>query len=245
MWSEILTGVVTAMIVGTGGYVFGQRSSIRRTILRRDPILVHVEQDPGIIYGNMPAWIGFPYFVPRQADDIPPPPSGQGIGPLTAWWQWSKQLDGYASGFVDLQVTLTAWDDLTVLVDRFRVTANSVDSPEIGTTVFRPVGGADITLRQLDVKLNTFVSRVTPRAAGSGVEVSPFAFELKAGETERFLLHVEAGDDAECYEWSGFLDLLVNSKRKTVEIDDDGGKFRIRKMASFYNWRDGVWKTAS
>jgi len=245
MWSEVLTGVITAAIVGIGGYAFGRRTSVRRAVLRKDPILIHIEQDPGIIYGNMPAWIAFPYFIPRQSSDVPPPPSGQGIGPLTAWWRWSMELGGYPSGYVDLQVTLTAWDDLTVLIDRFRVTAISVENPESGTTVLRPTGGADISLRQLEVKLNTCVSRVTPRAAGSGEEVPTFAFQLKAGETERFLLHIRAGDDAECYEWSGFLDLLVNNERKTVEIDDSGKKFKIRKMTTFCDWRDEAWQTHS
>jgi hypothetical protein len=88
------------------------------------------------------------------------------------------------------------------------------------------VGGAEIRPEQLDVELSTFASTATPRRGGSGEPFDGFAFQLKASEVQRFILHVrpKRGSDAsmDAYRWTASLDLLVHNKRRTVEIDDDG-----------------------
>lgn len=238
-WEVLLQ---TLAPVGTGilGYLWGRyRLAAQRAILRQAPIQVHVEQDTAIIYANDPNWVSFPYFFPRAPGDVPPPPDGR----CTAWWKWASEHGGRPSGFMELQITLTAWQDLRILVDALRVKVLSTSLQPEGTQVICPVGGADIVPRQLEVTLSTFASTVIPRAGGSGERVSNFAFSLSPGESERFSLWVKASDEAECFKWVALLDLLVNNKRQTVKIADGDKPFTLYRAAAThtFTWQHDTW----
>ncbi|OBA84679.1 hypothetical protein A5642_25865 [Mycolicibacterium mucogenicum] len=213
------------------GLLVGNWRKIRRLIGRKDPIQVFVERNPAIIYANMPDWITFPQFVPLDRHTQSEPPKN-----TLALWGWAKALGGSPAWFDEMQVTLAAWADLDVVVDSLRVSARAHQVPG-GVVALKPVGGASMQPTQLDVVLGTFSTTVTPRRAGSGEPRDWFAFQLKAGDVQRLLIHVsdnpEQDADVAAYEWTAFLDLIVNNKRKTVEITDGGKPFVLVRRNRF------------
>ncbi|OBI29832.1 hypothetical protein [Mycolicibacter sinensis] len=239
---DSLIQMVSPVVAFALGYVAARWRRVWRWMRRQDPLQIHVETDPEIIYANMPDWITFPQFVPVDSAEIPPPPRN-----TLAMSAWAKQLGGAPAHSVDLQVTLKAWDDLEVIVDMFRVEARGRDLPP-GSVVVQPVGGASIQRAELDVELSTFACTVTPRKAGSAEPFDGFAFQLKPGEVQRFLLHVHApyggSEPVDAYEWKGLLDLLIQNKRRTVEINDNGGPFVLVNAHRYRElwWMDGQWK---
>lgn len=246
MWSQVFfttaVGIVTALIA----YVWGRhRYALQRRFFRRDPVYVHIEQDPDIIYANDPNWVSFPYFFPRRTpEEVPEPPSGK----CTAWWKWAKEHGGEPAGSMELQVTVTAWSDLQVIVDALRVQVVNTPAPPEGTTVVCPVGGADLVHRQLAVTLSTFATTVVPREGGSYDATGNFAFTLAPGESTRFSLCVSPGDeDVDCYEWVALLDLLVNNERKTVRVTDAGRPFVLhtRGFEGAYHHDGDRWQAFS
>jgi hypothetical protein len=242
---ELLLALIP-VATGLIGYVWGShRQALKRKVLGRQPIHVHIEQDPDIIYANDPNWVSFPYFFPnRSAGDIPPPPQGK----CTAWWKWARELGGEPAGLMELQVTITAWEDLRVIVDALRIEIVSTPTPPIGTTVVCPVGGADLVHQQLAVTLSEFASSVIPRAAGSAEATNNFAFSLGPNETCRFSLSVTPSDEPiQCYEWVALLDLLVNNERKTVTVDNDGRPFVLHTegFRDAHRWDGENWKPYS
>lgn len=209
-----------------------------RWIRRLDPVQVHAETDPEIIYANQRNWVTFPQFVPLAEADLPAPPKK-----TLALGRWAKDLGGLPAWSFELQVTITAWDDLNVVVDALRVEARPRALPG-GVVVLIAVGGASLVPRQLDVRLSTLGCSVTPRAAGSYEPSNGIAMNLKAGDTERFSLYVQEQDygdeDVDAYEWTALLDLLVANKRKTIKIDDNGKPFVLvkrnrRPTVTFYS----------
>lgn len=225
--ADTASKAVAPLVTFTLGYITARWGRISRWIRRRDPLQVHIEPDPEIIYANLPNIVTFPQFIPCERNAVPSPPTK-----ALALYRWAKELGGSPAWAFDLQVTITAWDDLDVVVDTLRVEAAERKIPS-GVVIVKGVGGAAIQREQLDVKLSTTACRVTPRRAGSGKEFDGFAFQLKPGEVQRFLLHVSPTNDTDqsvdAYEWTAFLDLLVGNKRKTVEITDQGRPFVLVK----------------
>ncbi len=231
------------VVAGVVGYLWGRhRLALKRKVLGRDPIQVHIEQDPEVIYANDPNWVTFPYFFPnRSPEDLPPPPEGK----CTAWWKWAREFGGEPAGLMELQVTITAWADLRVIVDALRVEVVSTPTPPAGTTVVCPVGGADLVHEQLAVTLSESSSSVIPRKAGSYEATKNFAFTLGPGESYRFSLSVTPSDEpTQCYEWVALLDLLVNNERRTVRVDDDGRPFVLHTQGfqGAQQWGGANWR---
>lgn len=239
--SDSLTQVVSPVVTFVLGYAAARWRRVWRWMSRQDPLQIHVETDPEIIYANMPDWITFPQFIPLDSAAIPPPPKN-----TLAMSAWAKQLGGLPAQSVDLQITIRAWDDLEVIVDTFRVKARGRDLPP-GTVVVQPVGGASIQRAQLDVELSTFACTVVPRKAGSAEPFDGFAFHLKPGDVQRFLLHVhtpyDGSESVDAYEWNGLLDLLIENKRRTIEINDNGEPFVLVNAHRYRDlwWMGGGW----
>jgi hypothetical protein len=233
--ADAASKTVTPLVTFGLGYTTARWGRISRWIRRIDPVQVHIEPDPEIIYANLPNIISFPQFIPCERTAVPSAPDK----PL-ALYKWAKELGGSPAWAFDLQVTITAWDELDVVVDTLRVEAVERKIPS-GVVVVKGVGGAAIQREQLDVKLSTTACTVTPRRAGSGTEFNGFAFQLKPGEVQRFLLHVSPKDDTDqpvdAYEWTAFLDLLVQNRRKTIQINDHGKPFVLVKREA----RRTVW----
>jgi hypothetical protein len=226
-WSTTAAVERAPFITFVLGILAANSRRLWRWIRRQGPVQIHVESDPEIIYANARNWVTFPQFVPLAEADLPAPPQK-----TLALGRWAKDLGGLPAWSAELQVTITAWQDLTV-VDALRVEARPRAIPE-GVVVVVAVGGASLVPRQLDVRLSTLACSVIPRSAGSYEESAGIAMELKGGETQRFSLCVtelEYGDEEiEAYEWTALLDLLVANKRKTIKIDDNGKPFVLVKQ---------------
>lgn len=212
-----------------------------RWVSRKSDVQVHIERDPQIIYANMPDWISLPQFVPRRLEALPPAPAGR----ATEMPRWAATLDGFAAHNMDLLVTITAWEDRGVVVSALRVEAKARDLPG-GFVLTRPVGGASMEFKRMEVTLSTYATNVLSKVPGGEI-VDPFAFQLNRGESAQFHLLVEAnGDEAEvpAYEWTATLDLIVGGAHRKVTIDNDGEPFVLvnRGQRNELWWMDNNWK---
>jgi hypothetical protein len=240
--SQAIPSAVTFVL----GYAAARWRRVYRWARREDPLQVFVETDPEIIYANARDWILFPQFVPLDTgEQVPPPPQR-----TLALAQWAKEQGGTPAAWVDMQITLRAWDDLEVIVDTVRVEAIERQVPS-GVVVKKPIGGASIQRAQLDVTLSTLGCTVIPRREGDGEPLDGFAFQLKPGEVQRLVLHVGTDHDApepvDAYGWTALLDLLVQGRRKTVKITDDGKPFVLVNANRFPTllWMGDTWEYPS
>lgn len=232
---RVLPPVVT-FVLGVATGVGAKR--LLRKLRGKSDVQIYIETDPEIIYANAPDWITFPQFVPCSADDLPAAPAGKALA-MTAW---AAELGGLPAHRQELQVTVTAWEDRDVVVSTFRISAEAAALPE-GVVAVRPVGGASLESRRLEVKLSTWAPEVTAVEPG-GLRTDNIAAQLKAGESLRFHLSIVADgeEDVDLYEWRGHLDLIVGSRRVTKEITDRKGRpFRLSNRGR----RTELWWTSS
>jgi hypothetical protein len=212
----VVTGVVTGVLGSGLGWT--ARAGYERMLQKR-PVAVRVDEDIKVVFPNTPAWISFPYFIPQLPADIPPPPAR-----VFDWWAWAKDNGGSPAIWAESVMTISVRSKASVLVDVFDVEiVEAVDAPA-GSTVFQGTGGADITTRQISVKLNEFVSSVKYLDQGGADHQGGFEFALMPGEFGRLHIAVEAQDRSRLYRWRGKLGLVVNGKRRTMKIQDENGK---------------------
>ena len=229
---------VVAFALGAVGGLRWPR--IWRRVCRKSDVQVHIERDPQIIYANTPDWISFPQFVPRRPEMLPPAPAGH----ATEMPRWAATLDGLPAHTMDLLVTITAWEDRGVVISALRVAATARDLPS-GVVLIRPVGGASMEFKRMEVTLSTWVPNVLSKVPGGEI-VEPFAFQLDRGESAQFHLLVGAnGDEADvpAYEWTATLDLIVAGKHREVTIDNDGEPYVLvnRGQRTELWWMDNDW----
>lgn len=220
--------VATPFITFGLGVVVERWGRLTRRIMRRPPVQVHVETDPRIIFANTPSnWVAAPMFVPIDPSELGEPPSLQAMSVR----DWADSRGGLPCGFQELQVTLTAWQDLSVIVDSVRIEAVEIELPN-GVFVGAQVGGASIERRRIEVALSTWAPEAKYIDVG-GAQLADFSFQLGPGEIGRINIHAGIGDyddDAiTAYEWTVYLDLLVDNKRQSVTVDDGGKPFRLAR----------------
>lgn len=211
---------VVAFVLGAVGGLRWPR--FWRQLRGKSDVQIHVERDPRIIHANTADWVTFPQFVARRRDALPPAPPGK----ATEMPEWARRLDGYAAHNMDLLVTITAWEDRGVVVSALRVDTKARSLPD-GFVLVRPVGGASLEFKRMEVTLSTWATNVLSKVPGGEV-VQPFAFQLDRSESAQFHLIVEAnGDESDvvAYEWTATLDLVVGGKHREVRIDNDGKPF--------------------
>ncbi|MDJ0440610.1 hypothetical protein [Rhodococcus qingshengii] len=188
---------------------------IWRKLSKQSPIHVHIETDSRVIFANLRYdWITFSQFVPLTHSELPPPPGGF----ATEMGAWAKELGGFPACHCNYDVTITAKEDMHVVVSALRVQAKSVPLPA-GCIVTRGVGGASMEFRRIQVDLDSSNTRASWVERG-GAPGDPFDFQLSPGESAKFNLLVDAAnlEDVDMYEWWGTLELLVKGKRKTVRV---------------------------
>lgn len=215
--SSLITVIVTALL----GLKFWK--PIWRWISRQAPVYVHVETDPKVLFANLEYdWITFPQFVPLDIEQIPRPPDGFAI----EMGAWAEKLGGYPALHCNYGVTITARQEMHVVVNAFRVQAKAIELPA-GSVVTKGVGGASMEFRRIQVNLHTTHSQAAYVEMG-GSPGSPFDFQLAPGESAKFnlLVDAESDEDVDMYEWWGYLDLLVSGKRRTVRI----GRRRVSRL---------------
>ncbi|WP_124712629.1 hypothetical protein [Mycolicibacterium nivoides] len=228
------------------GYVLGVATPYGRRFLRtarRQPDLqIHVEHDPAIIFANAPRnTVGCPMFVPGSTVSLNPGDTQDAF----AIRQWALEHDGFPAITDSVEVTLTAWEKLDVVVDAVTINCRQIPIPD-GIVVMAPVGGADIHRKRLNVEL---------AAHGARAEYVPlnddstnFSFKLGSGDTAKIYLNVSAAkwssESERGYEWTADLHLLVNNKRKTITVGDNGTPFEFarRDAGPMTLWNGSEWQ---
>jgi hypothetical protein len=132
-----------------------------------------------------------------------------------------KPRGAYDGWYTELEITLVGASSATVVLDDLRVKTVSRREPT-GIALNCLVGGADITPRSLVVDLDFEPGVVTYEDDG-GEPAGAFSFSLVKGEVERF--HVRASTSARV-EWTAELLLLVDGRRQTIALTDNGQPFR-------------------
>jgi hypothetical protein len=198
----ILVGAVIGFVVDEA---FGRGvRAIERRRARRDPLIVHVETDPSIIWAGMPPWIGAHFLVPPDAD-LSTPPSH-----CPEWRTWAKARGGVDEAVTQIRVTLTARKDLVVVVDGLRIRVHERRPAPAWRSITCAVGGADITSRRAEVQLSGFDPPTFSWVDESGDATEQPTFSLSGSEAE--MLHIWAYTDDEWVEWTAELLVLVDGQ---------------------------------
>lgn len=224
-WLKGATGAVVGYTLGLAT-THGPR--LWRKIKGKDELQVYVEHDPAIIFANAPQnTVGCPMFVPGSPDNLNP-------GTITdafAIRQWALEHDGIPASTDSVEVTLTAWDKLDVIVDAVTISCRPISVPN-GIVVMAGVGGADIHRTRLDVQLASYGPKAEYVATVDNS--TNFSFKLASGDTAKIYLKVAAASWASkedrAYEWTADLHLLVNNKRKTITVGDNGTPFEYARF---------------
>lgn len=141
---------------------------------------------------------------------------------------------------------MTAWEKLDVIVDAVTITCREIPIPD-GIVVMAMVGGASIEQRRLNVELASFGARAEYVAVTD--DSTNFSFKLASGDTAKIYLSVTAApwsnDQERAYEWTADLHLLVNNKRKTITIGDNGKPFEFARADAGPRllWDGAAWST--
>ncbi|MDQ6945727.1 MAG: hypothetical protein M3256_05495 [Actinomycetota bacterium] len=184
---------------------------------RRNPLVVHVETDPAVIWAGMPPWIGARFLMPLDADISSPPAS------CPHWRSWAHALGGVDSHLTQVRITLTAKQALLVVVDGLRVNVHSRKSVPPWRSVICAVGGASISPRRAEIRLSQADPPTVEWAAGDGDVVGVPSFSVSTSEVE--MLHVWAYVEDEWVEWTAELLVLVDGHRQVINISNNGKRF--------------------
>jgi len=200
------------------------------------PIDIHVERDPRIFEAGNPDWIPYCFLFPGTVRDLPRPPQD---GIAQDWWAWAHDHQGIDAWSTKLSITLTCRQNVTVAVDALTVRLVGEPSDPEGTFVVRSTGGADIVARGIEVDLDGMGQPVVTYRDSGGEYLNSLGFSLKPGDVER--LQIEARAQWRLCRWQAELHLLVDGRRQTVEISDDGRPFETAGTddKEWYVWNDG------
>lgn len=206
-------GFVVSEFLGRGlGAVIRRRAT-------SDPLIIHVEEDPSMIWAGAPPWVGASYLLPPEADLAEPPPSN-----CPDWFKWARARGGIDQDLTQLRVTLTARKDLVVVVDglRVRVQVRKVVPP--WRSVVCGVGGADLSPRRAEIRLSDFDPPVVSWLDNEGEHVSSMQLSLAENDVE--MLHIWAySSGTEWVEWTAELLALVDGKRQVIPIGNRAKPF--------------------
>jgi hypothetical protein len=199
--------------------------------------LVNAETDPAIFEAGEPPWIGYGFVFPQAEVNLGPPPSGN----CQEWWTWARERQGVDADITKVRLTVIGDSDVTVVVQALRVAVVKRTEPLEGRFVVCTVGGADLVVRHLDVDLDSFAEAVVSYVEAGGDPSGRFSFQLKRGEAEAFNIEARAGHHY-C-EWVAELYLLVDGKRMTVAISDEGRPFRTTAASHLppLHWTGTTW----
>lgn len=191
---------------------------LERGHARRDPLIVHVETDPSIIWVDMPPWVGAGFLVPPGADlDAPP-------AHCPDWRSWVRQRGGIDEAQTQLRVTLVARKDLVVVVDGVRVRVHKRTAAPPWLAIQCMVGGASVTPRRGEIDFTLFDPPLVDWLDESGDRIPAPTYSLSDSDVEVVHLWANVGE-SELVEWTAELLLLVDGQRLVVTIADGGRPF--------------------
>jgi hypothetical protein len=187
-----------------------------RRLWRVNPLLVHVERDPEVIWAGSPPWVGTSVWLPDHVTEHPP-------SKCMAWSQWARRRSGHDADLTFLEITLQARKD-TSLVIGTPIVRQRTDQVLGGRVLQCPVGGADLEPRRIELDLDTFgddhalVDFIVDGESSSFPTVA-----LAPGDIERF--HIWARARTGRHQRRLELPVLVDGRRRVVNVDDGGDPF--------------------
>lgn len=179
---------------------------------------MHVETDPSIIWAGMPPWIGAGFLVPPDADVDGPPLH------CPDWRAWLKERGGIDERTTQVRVTLTAREELLVVIDAIRVRIHERTAAPQWRQLTCGVGGADISPRRGEIDLSLFDPPAVEWIDEDGQGVGAPTFSLASGEAEMLHLWANVADD-QSVAWTAEILAIVDGKRQVVEVSDGGKPF--------------------
>lgn len=191
---------------------------VLRSRSRRTPLVVHVETDPSIIWAGLPPWIGAGFLVPSDADVASPPEH------CPDWRTWALARGGVDEEMTQIRITLTARDNLLVVVDAVRVKVHHRKASPAWRSIVCAAGGASVTPRRGEIDLSLFDPPVVEWLDEDGDAVGMPTFSLTKSEAEVLHLWVKVAAH-EWVEWSAELLVIVDGERQVVPITDKGKPF--------------------
>ncbi|MFE7644970.1 hypothetical protein [Streptomyces phaeoluteigriseus] len=236
--NDLLTGAVGGLIALTVAAVFqpvmGRLQAVSRRVHRIRPVSVHVETDPSLVWAGFPNWVPAFVWLPERPTGTPPEHP-------TDWRAWALRRGGADASRTVLKVTVTARETASVVIDspKLRHEVSPLPQPPPGVVACCPVGGAAVTPRRLQVDLGT---GTTMWVEEDGSPLPPLSLTLSPGETEQFLIYVEA-TSGRCT-WHLELPVLVDGKRLLIPVEDGGEPFVTYGLEGFveHRWCDGAWE---
>ncbi len=144
------------------------------------------------------------------------------------WDEWLKNHGGMPGGEAQIHVTLTSYREQSAVIESIEVERIVAEPLPVGINVTCPQGDGlqeRVVAIKLDEKPPTVEyideeDRRRPR----------FAFRLRPGEVERFLLLV-SGDERASYRWTATISLLEGTKRRKIRVTDNGQPFTVTPTA--------------
>ena len=232
--ASTVVGAAIGTVIGWMGKEF--LPPLWRRIQGRPPVIIHVETNPAVFEAGLPPWIGYGFVFAGDFQPGPPPP-----GPCQEWWAWAKESGGVDAGITKLRLTLIGDESATVVIDALRVAVTKKRDPLDGAYIVCTVGGAEITTRHIAVDLDLFGEPTTRYVRDGGESTGRFGFQLARGEVEIF--NIEARAEGSYCEWVAELFLLVDGKRQTISISDEGRPFRTTAPSGLemLHWTDDRW----
>lgn len=231
------------MAAAAFGFVLGVIAtwSIQNLVMprffRRQLVEVHVETHLSVIYAGQPNWMGYSFVVSPPLAELPHPTDE----PCRAWQAWAASLGAFDGNHSELQVTVQCLGDAAVTVDALEVEYQR-RVPVAGAAYTCAVGGAAMETRRIEIALDWPPGVVTfydPRDAPT-----PFSFSLQKGQSEKF--HIRAKATQNMVEWTAKLHLVVNGRRITKQITNNGRSFRTSGTTGIehHEWAAGQWSSA-
>jgi hypothetical protein len=187
-----------------------------------NPLIVHIERDPSIIWLDAPDWVGFSVYMddPMRLQGAPPADRAE-------WLNWAKRQNCVDAYVTPLKITLQARSEAAVVIEGVRLRRHRSKPIESGMILSRPVGGAELQPRRFEVNLDPSLVDVD-WIDGGDEPTHPPSFVLAAGDVERFHIWGRTDpliEESVWHEWSIELLLLVEGNRRVFSFDDIGKPF--------------------
>jgi hypothetical protein len=205
----------------------------------RCPLFVHVETDPTAIWIGHPPWIGASFLLPPDRDmmELSPPSN------CLEWRRWARALGGVDEGQTDILVTLSAKEDLTVVVSGLRAVVSSRRAAPAWHHVSCAVGGAAIVPRRVELHFDEFPETANCwYGPGDCEPIDPPVFSISGSEAE--VLHIRGVSGRDWVEWTADLLLVVNGRRVTVPIREGRRPFvtsGASGVVESHIWQGNQW----
>ncbi|MFF5093567.1 MULTISPECIES: hypothetical protein [Actinosynnema] len=218
--SLLVGGVVGFVVSLLLGILFRAWQSVgerwARKEFKTERLIIHVEDDPKIIWSGAPDWIGDAVYIDdptRIRGEIPDDRGG--------WAQWVRSQGAVDARRTTLRVTLQARTEAAVVIESMEVKLHRAVPVKRGVVLARATGGASVEPRRFRVDLD-WGNPPLVTTAGRDADNAPWGIKIAAGDAEFFHIWAEA-TEAVRYEWTFELNLLVEGQRVVESISRKGG----------------------